>query len=147
MIKRITATLLLLTILAAGIGYSIYQDPERRERDLFDGLIAALAQQSAPLEHAFQQSQLLPPREFDLRLDYTDSQNLAAAIAARVVINDNRLTVTFADGDTQLANQTAIFEPFIKSERVMWKCLSGSILMRYRPRPCRLGEGISLHQF
>ena len=144
MAKNLTITVALILVFAAGIGFAIYQDPERKEHQLFLQAIQQFALQAENIEKQFLSNQLLPPFNNTLQLDYADIQDSSGQIELNATMVNNQVTLRFGDGDSLLANQTIILQPVIEQQQVKWKCLNGSVLLRFRIKACRLGETVDI---
>ena len=126
----------------AGIGYSFYTDPERPSVDIVNNAVKAFGELAEPLEDDFASSGNLSPTSKRLSIQYLDVELNRAMLSVSMRVSTNNVTLTFPSDSTELANQTLILEPIKKGEQIRWKCLDGTVLIRYRPKDCRLGNGL-----
>lgn len=135
---------LLIIIVAAGLFYAVNQDPERREHQLFVTTLKQVAAYSKPYESQFFTSQSIKADSAQISLPYQTSTGETQQIILSLQTANNQVTLRYGPGDSALANQTIILEPLVKNNQVYWKCLNGSVLLRFRSKACRLGEAIQL---
>lgn len=145
MSKNITIAIILIIFIFGGIGYAIYSAPERPEHLLFEQAIKKFSTYAAPLEKQFREKQSLPEFNQTASLSLPTSSKTPTTIPLKITTQNNTITLLFGEGDSTLANQTIILEPFIKKDKVRWKCINGSVLIRFRSKECRLGQGVSTH--
>lgn len=143
MSKNLVVVFFLVVIIGAGFGYVILSDPELNEQRLFDSAIAQFAKSAEPLEKQYFASQPLAATTQQFQLDFKDQQNKPSTIPLTLSVANSLVTLSFGDGDSLQANQTIMLEPFVKDQKIRWKCLDGSVLIRLRSKECRLGQGIS----
>ena len=138
--KNLLVFLLIALVAGLGVSYAVYNDPELPSVRLFEQTIEEFAKQAASLEAEFRAENTLKPSKDSLILDYvteditSDTQNLVV----EMIIESHHITLIFADGDWPFANQSIVLETFIKEGVVRWKCIAGSVLIRYRAKDCRL---------
>ena len=152
MAKNIGITLLLLIIVSTGIGYAIFSAPELPEHKLFKLAIKQFASNAAELEKQFQEQSWMSSEQKPLSLDYSDLDGLETSITVSMQINKHTVTLVFGEGNTEFSNQSIIFEPYFpkqspESKQIRWKCIGGSVLIRFRTKACRLGPGIDIADF
>ena len=138
--------MLLSAIVAAGIGYAIFTDPEYPIIRLVNQAIRGFAQNAGGLENQFRARASLPISTNQLSLDFVDADDQINKLAVDMLISSQFVTLVFPDTDSPLANQTIILEPYIKNEQIRWKCIDGSVLIRFRSKDCRLGYGILISE-
>ncbi|MDQ7048640.1 MAG: pilin [Enterobacterales bacterium] len=134
----------MLTIILAGIGYAVYSDPDFKRQQIFIYTLKSFAKQLKPLESQYKLKQVMLPQRTSFTVSYTDAEgqqkiDMMMQVEAKLV----RLSYP-KEGD--LDGETIVLEPVIKQQKVLWKCLNGSLLTRYRIKDCRLGYAVDLHQ-
>ena len=144
--KNMIVLLILALVAGLGVGYAVYNDPELPSILLFDQTMDEFAKKSPRLEQQFRDK-----GSFELSSDVMNfefSNGKAADISnvnVSITIESNYITLTFEDGDWPFANQSIVLEPLLKENEFRWKCLSGSVLIRFRAKGCRLGYGLLLN--
>ncbi|TQV85480.1 pilin [Aliikangiella coralliicola] len=146
MAKTFTIAILLVASIIAGLFYAIYSDPERHDHQLFELAIKTFANNAEKLEQEFQSSGTLPAISQTHSLSFTDLTNTQSTISLDMRVTGNAITLQFGDGESLLANQSILLEPFIANSKIRWKCIGGSALIRLRTKACRLGEGIQTQE-
>jgi len=142
--KKLLAFLLLLGVILAGVGYAVFTDPDFKRQQMFIHTLKAFANEVKPLESQFKSQQVLLPNSSTFNVDYTDSDGQQSLqIVMQVEPNLVRLSYPI-EGD--LDGETIVLEPLLKQQKVLWKCLNGSLLTRYRTKDCRLGYAIDFNQ-
>ena len=149
MFKQLLVVLAIAVVVAAGISFSYFSDEQWYERQLFEQSLRAFGQEQRALNAAFAKDSQLPAYSKTLSLNYVDSNNAPLVIDIQITSSNNQVILSFGQGETQLAEQTIILEPILKTlddgnQQVYWKCLNGSVLLKYRTKACRLGEAILL---
>ena len=148
MIKNILLLLILVAVIGGGIGFAYYSDPEQASIQLFDQAMTEFAKNAENLEKQYEENGSLSETTKILYLDTIASQQSEANLVVNMTVARQYVTLIFSDGNWPLANQSIILEPFIpetssKDKSVRWKCISGSVLIRFRSKNCRLGYGVS----
>ncbi len=146
MTKNQMLLLLLTAIIGAGVGYVVYFAPERPSVQLFNQAINEFAKNAEALEVQYKKNASLSTSSKTLSLGVTEARG-DKPLVVNMAISNQRVTLVFAEGDWPLANQSIILEPFIpeisnNDGQVRWKCIAGSVLVRFRSKDCRLGYGI-----
>ena len=147
MLRNISIAIFSLILIGSGIGYAIFQDPDRLLQNLVKESIHQVATKAKQLEPNYLKSGSLKKGSFSLSLDYKDSQGQSATLPVQVNISGQMISLRYGDGDIPVANQTLILKPVAKNQSVIWQCLDGSLLIRLRPKDCRLGYGIRLADY
>ncbi len=147
MIKNIALLLILVAVIGGGIAYTFYSDPEQTSIRLFDQAMNEFAKHAKNLEDQYEKNGYLPESTIKLKLDTMTLQTSEINLIIQMTVAQQYVTLTFSDGNWPLANQSIILEPFIpetlsQDKSVRWKCISGSVLVRYRSKNCRLGYGV-----
>ena len=147
MIKNILLPLILVAVIGGGIALAFYSDPEQASIKLFDQAMTEFSKNAENLEKQYQKNGSLSETTKILSLDTTALQQNEAKLVVNMTVARQYVTLVFSDGNWPLANQSIILEPFIpenssKDKSVRWKCISGSVLIRFRNKNCRLGYGI-----
>ncbi|WP_444996893.1 pilin [Aliikangiella sp. IMCC44359] len=142
MLRNIIITLILSFLIIIGIGYAVYNDRDFHEKQLFAQALTQFSLNAQQLEKQFLANSTLPEHNQQLNLNIPSSNvHLPLAIKS----DQKTITLLFGNGNSALANQTVILEPYInKARQVRWKCIQGSLLLRYRSKSCQLGKGISI---
>jgi len=142
--KKLLVFTFLLAVILAGVGYAVYSDPDFKRQQIFINTLKSFSKQLEPLESQFKLKQVLLPQRKTFTVSFTGPQGPQNfEIMMRVEAKLVRLSYP-KDGD--LDGETIVLEPVIKQQRVLWKCLNGSLLTRYRIKDCRLGYAVDLHQ-
>ena len=144
--KRLLALIVLIGLIAAVIGYAVYTDSDRYDQRLFHTSMQKAANVSQPLEEAYLLEQSLPMFNQEFELTFGSVNNGNNTIKLTLESNNNQLYFQFGEGDSLLSKQSIILEPQIIDKRVLWKCTGGSVLMRLRAKPCRIGQPLDLKQ-
>jgi len=144
--KNFGILVFLVVIIVGGIGYAIQTAPELPEHRLFDLAIKHFAEKSSEVEKQFKTNQLIANFEQQLNIEYSDVNQVQTNILVKMSAADNQITLTFGEGNTAMANQSILLEPFFPRQSaantpVHWKCIGGSVLIRFRSKACRLGKG------
>ncbi len=142
--KKLLVFTLLLAVILAGVGYAVFSDPDFKRQQIFIHTLKSFAKQLKPLESQFKLKQSMQPQRKSFTVSFTDSQgsykiNMMMQVEAKLV----RLSYP---KESDLDGETIVLEPVIKQKKVLWKCLNGSLLTRYRIKDCRLGYALDLHQ-
>lgn len=150
--KNLAVAFLLIFIIAAGIGYAILNAPEWPEHQLFKVALKTFSQNAGKLENQFIHQGKIADEPRELRLNYRDLDNVESIILVNMSVSNNQVTFSFAEGNTAFAHQSIIFEPYFSdkngdTKQVVWKCIGGSVLIRFRTNDCRLGPGIVTREF
>lgn len=146
MTKNTLLFFIIVLILASGLSYVVYQDPEKAEQQLFIATLKQAQIHTKHLESEFFTSQTLTSEPAKFNVMHPISNGETGQISITLSTANNQITLRFDEGNTALAGQTIILEPVIKNNQVLWKCLHGSVLLRFRSKACRLGEAILLDQ-
>jgi len=146
MSKNFGILLFLVTIIAAGIGYAVYTAPELPEHRLFNLAIKHFANKSSEFEKQFRANQVITNFKQQFDIEYSDLDRVEGTISVKMSAVNNQVILTFGEGNTAMANQTILLEPFFPRQStaqtpVHWKCIGGSVLIRFRSKACRLGKG------
>ena len=157
MLKNLTITFFLLLTIATGIGYAIYSAPELPEHRLFELALKQFSNNAESLEKQFKDKRSIDNNQKQLTINYIDLEKLESLMTLTMLVQNNLVTLQFTDGNTALANQTIVLEPYFarddsteseaSEQTVRWKCLGGSVLIRFRTRDCRLGYGFVTSEF
>ncbi len=141
MAKNIILFILIIIIIASGIGYSFLNDPEQPARQLVKLTLKEFAENSDELEKQFLTNTLLNEnvKELTVAFTYLDKEFL---VPIKMTVQKNQVTLLFDDEKSLLAGQTIILEPFKKDNLTHWYCINGNVLVRLRSRNCRIGNGI-----
>lgn len=142
MLKNLLVAAFIILIIASGLGYAIYSAPELPEHQLFNKTLEEFAKNAGKLEQEFKKLGQLTEFAQQLDVPFKTQQKESANILVKTHISNNTLILTYDQGKTALANQTIILEPYLLEGRVRWKCINGSVLIRFRSKNCRLGKGI-----
>lgn len=147
MFKKLLAVCAIVLIVAGGIGFSFFSDEQWHQRQLFNQSLEAFGQHQQAINSSFTQDGQLPNFSQALVLNYSGVNNTQLSIDLQISTFNNQVTLLFGQGETPLAEQTIFLEPVLKTlntgeQQVYWKCLNGSVLLKYRPKACRLGEAI-----
>ncbi|MCW8875787.1 MAG: pilin [Kangiellaceae bacterium] len=147
MFKNFLVVLTILIVVAGGIGYSYFSDEQWHERRLFTQSLESFGHHQQTLTASFIKDGQIPAYSKTLALNYTAANNAQLAIDLQISTANNQVILRFGQGESQLAEQTILLEPVVKqlddtSQQVLWKCLNGTVLLKYRPKACRLGEAI-----
>lgn len=129
-------------LIVGGISYSYYSAPEQPSVQIVDKALNEFMQLAIPLEQTFFETQSITNIDKSLSVNLPSDPN-SYLVTMQVV--SNKVLLTFPDNATLIAGQTVLMEPQIKDNKVLWKCINGSLLVRLRPRDCRLGNGLSRH--
>lgn len=140
--KNFIVLAFLVIVVAAGIYFTVISDPELEPKRAFDQAISEFAKNAELLEQHFKKNASLPPSTKTLYLTSGEQSGLTAKmqVFAQYVI------LTFSSGEWAVANQTIVLEPLIKDQQLRWKCINGSLLVRWRSKDCRLGNGILISE-
>lgn len=157
MAKNIILLLTLIAIVGGGIGYAFYSDPDQASIQLFDQTMIEFAKNAQNLESQYEKNGFLIESEKILHPDFTGLQESNDRLMVNMIVAKQQVSLVFSDGEWPLANQSIILEPFLPenisqedsaptvssgNKQVRWKCLSGSVLVRFRSKNCRLGYGV-----
>jgi hypothetical protein len=147
MAKNLTAVLILVLLLAGGIGYAIFSAPEMPEHRLFNLALKQFSKNAASLEKQFIKQGVISAETKTLSVDYVDLEKVKTSIAVKMSVAHNQVQLYFGEGNTAFANNTVILEPYfprgdVNKKNIRWKCIAGSVLIRFRSKDCRLGQGI-----
>ena len=147
MAKNLGVILIMFSVLAGGIGYVIYSAPELPEHQLFNLAIKHFSQNAASLEQQFIKSGSISAEEKQLTIKYLDLNKAQATLLVKMSVANNQAILAFGEGNTAFAFQTIILEPYfprgdMAKKNIYWKCIGGSVLVRFRSKVCRLGPGI-----
>jgi len=143
MAKNISIFSFLIVIIGGGIGYSFYSDPELPAQNLFSLTLKEFARNSEPLENEFATKGRLTSATQTLEIKFDQADTSESLVLVNMSISSNRVILTFSSQASVLPNQTIILEPYKKDSQIRWKCINGTVLVRYRDKNCRLGYGIS----
>ncbi len=151
MIKNSIVILFLTAIIGGGIVYAIYSDPELSSLQLFERAMVEFARNADGLEAQFRKNQSMTDSTKELSLAGNRPQSNSKPLVLSMVVSKRFVTLVFSIGDWPLANQSIVLEPFLpeistKDGRVRWKCLGGSVLVRFRSKNCRLGYGVLISE-
>ena len=151
MAKNLGAILLLLLLLAGGIGYAIFSAPELPEHRLFNLAIKQFSKNALSLELQYIKQGAISSKAKELNVDYNDLDKVQTSISVKMSVANNQVTLSFGEGNTAFANQTVVLEPYFprgdtEKENIRWKCIGGSVLIRFRSKDCRLGPGIDTRE-
>jgi len=147
MAKNLSIFVLLVLIIATGIGYSFYSDPELPAQQLVRKTLQEFANKSERIEREFESSGKMPSISKNLTVKFTGFDKPEQNLSVNMKVSANFVTLFFPAQAPLLADQTIILEPFEKNGQIRWKCLDGTVLVRYRNKDCRIGKGISRHDF
>lgn len=139
--KNIMTVLGVLSVLVGGIYYAFLQDKNRENRLLVESALQSFALKADSIERSFINEKQLKPSSSQENLPAVESQQI---YRLSTIVDVDRVTLKFLDGDEELANKTLVLIPYIEDELVSWQCLEGSIILRLRPKDCRLGKKIRL---
>jgi len=143
MAKNISIFLFLIVLIGGGIGYSFYSDPELPAQKLFSLTLKEFARNSESLEKEFEAKGRLNPSTRTLRVAFEQADTAESEVLLNMNIGSNSVTLTYSTQASILASQSIILEPYKKNSQVRWKCINGTVLVRYRDKNCRLGYGIA----
>ena len=151
MAKNLGAILILILLLAAGIGYAIFSAPELPEHQLFKLAMKQFSQNAAPLEQQYIKQGAISSEAKELSINFDDLDKVQASISVKMSVANNQVTLSFGEGNTAFANQTVTLEPYFPrddtdKENIRWKCIGGSVLIRFRSKDCRLGPSIDTRE-
>jgi len=141
--KNFIVLALLVTVVAAGIYFTVISDPELESKRAFDQAISEFAKNAELLEQHFKKNASLPPSTKTLYLINVEQTGLTV----KMQVLAQHVILTFSSGEWAVANQTIVLEPVIKDQKLRWKCLNGSLLVRWRSKDCRLGNGILISEW
>ncbi len=141
MSKNIIIVVLLLISIVAGIRFAALHNSDIKDIRLVEAALVNFAQSASAIEQSLLLNQQLKLNSSvtNLPIDETDQ-----FIQLTTTITNERVTLRFGVGDSEVANRTLVLTPHLVNDRVRWKCLEGSVLLRLRPKPCGLGKKISL---
>lgn len=126
-------------LIVGGISYSYYSSPEQPSVQIVDKALDEFMRLAIPLEQTFIETQSIT--KIDKSLSVKLSSDPINYLVTMTVVS-NKVLLTFPDDATLIAGKTVLMEPQIKDNKVLWKCINGSLLVRLRPRDCRLGNGL-----
>jgi len=133
-------------LILAGLGWAITNSPDRNEMLLVEKATEKFFEKADLLNSSLIKSSPLPEfkETHSLTLEgQTDSQPQIIEIR----VDGEVVILTFLESDNELSGQTMIFEPVVNEQQVLWKCLNGSVLLRYRSKHCQLGEAVDGESF
>jgi len=136
---------ILIASLLTALYYFYETDRDRAPQKVFNQLVQAFKPHAAELKQQFLQQKALKPRDLSTnRINIDGLVSLSADYKMR--ITPQRVVVELSSSDPRLDGQTVFFEPAIDNQRstplFYWRCSGGSLLMRYRSKPCRTGTGL-----
>ena len=143
MAKNLSIFVFLVLIIAAGIGYSYYSDPELPAQQLVRKTLKEFANKSESIEREFESRGKMSSSSKNLTVKFVDANKSEQNLSVKMRVVANSVTLSFPARAPVLADQTIILEPFEQNGQIRWKCLGGSVLVRYRNKDCRIGKGIS----
>ena len=143
MAKNTPILLFLILVIGGGIGYSFYSDPELPAQKLFSLTLKEFARNSESLENEFETKGSLTTSTRTLRVEFEQADIAESEVLVNMNISSSSIALTFAIQAGVLSSETIILEPYIKDSQVRWKCINGTVLVRYRDKNCRLGYGIA----
>ena len=147
--KNLVIFIFIAILVAIGIMYSVFSDPELESKRIFEQAISEFAKNAGGLETQYKKDAALPVSSKILRLDGVDNQNDASGAdpSIKMQVFAQYVVLTFSEGEWDVANQTVVLEPFLKAKQLRWKCINGSLLVRLRSKDCRLGNGILISEW
>ncbi len=138
MLKKALLGISLIAFLIAGIMYALNQAPEKKEQILVQKMLERFFLSSASWETEYQKKAKLSSIDLQFFLESDPKPQ-----SVKMNNSSTSIVVRFGRADNQLSEQTIIMEPVIENQEVRWKCIRGSVLLRFRPRPCQLGKAIT----
>jgi hypothetical protein len=134
--------LVAVAIIAGGLGYSFFSAPEQPTHQLVKAALDQFELDSLDLESQFQKNQRFSDFNSSINIDISSRTE---SFKVNMQGSNSKVLLTFPANAGLVANQTILLEPFIKESEVRWKCINGTVLVRLRPKPCRIGNGLSRH--
>jgi len=148
--NTIKGTLILIgmvTILGLGMDYLIINDPTNEQRAVFTLVFKEFKQMAGELQKAFYKDEALPPSQKSVTKYYQNKTGEKVAITLNIVVERDKMTIDFVDA---LGDQASVeFEPIVKVHKksqsisVKWICSGGTMLLKFRSKPCRTLQGLS----
>ena len=145
--KGIFIVIGMIIILSLGIGYLIITDPDNEQRAVFALVLEEFKQRKDALQEAFRKNETLPPSQESVSKHYLDKTGNKVAIPLYIIIQTDKMTVDFVDASGD--ESSVEFEPIVKIHKktkkksYKWICSGGTMLLRFRSKPCRTLNGFS----
>ena len=97
---------ILILVVAAGLGYAVYRDPEQREHQLFVTTLKQVAAHAKRYESQFFTTQSIKADNSQFNLAFQTSSGETQQILLTLSTGNNQVTLRYGQGDTALAEQT-----------------------------------------
>lgn len=146
MFKNVSQILVIVAITAAGFGYALMSDPERESHDLFQRAIVGFSLVASDLDQQYLTTKSFKNGSRSYQVDYKDENGQVATQTISMMIDAQIIKLTFDNAPSSLSEQSILLEPLVKDDTVYWRCINGSVLVRYRTKDCRLGYGFTIAQ-
>lgn len=144
--SKLGLILLITVIIAVGIGWAITHSSDRNEILLVEKAIDSFFVKSKQLEPSLIKSEPLSKLKETLNLSFENQTTIPSQTIEIEAIGEI-VVLRFLESDSDLSGKSINFEPVIVEQKVLWKCLNGSVLLRYRPKRCQLGEAVNAENF
>jgi hypothetical protein len=145
--KGILIISVMALILIGVFAFLIHTDPEKQERAMFTMVFNEFKPMAKELHKAFYNDEILPTSQRSVVRKLRDKSGEATSVKLNIVVLADKISIEWMD---KANTATSVeFEPIIKINKktnektVKWLCSGGSMLLRYRSKPCRTLAGLS----
>ncbi|MBV1908818.1 MAG: pilin [Kangiellaceae bacterium] len=137
--------LLVFTVLAVAIGSGIYyavnQSPDVLAQSFFRTILKEVSPELLKYEKDLASAGTMKSETKQLSFNFIHPDGNQERVTLSLSVKESQLLLAIGDTASLLSGETIILEPSREEGTTVWKCINGSVLVRIRPKNCRLGLG------
>ena len=147
LMRNFLLLLSLFGITGGGLYYLLQTDIDRPPQLAFTALVERLRPVASALQAEFRETnrltaRQLPPEQLDFQSLLVESMGPSFSLQYQIVIEPQRIRVLLRAEDPRLDGKWFSLDPKLTDQKIIWRCLGGDLLLRYRTRACRVGTGL-----